>query len=394
MSGNAQTGWQAYSESLDLLDSTGLSDRNARALKAFILLHMGDTRVGLTHEQGGKLLEQALAFYRALDDRWSIAQTLSCLGEVHLLSSKFGRARQLYEESLAIRRSLGDQIGIAESLRALGNVNGNEGRLEEGERLSQQAFALYRELGEHAAVASGLHGLACLYVWSGRFAEACPLLEQAAAIHKDRGMQAAYAWNEQILAWSQMNLGQYKRSLDRLQIALSLFREHADRFGMGMALLGLSEFSLVKQDYVEARRLSRESASVFGELGVKDHVGLAVASLAHAEWGLGHFCQAHEHLHRALRLAPETKAFALAVTGLLTASLLCLEKGETERAVELYAVAATHPYIGNSRFRHEIAGQHVAAAADQLSADVVAAARERGRAREMWSTVDELLKEE
>jgi tetratricopeptide (TPR) repeat protein len=316
---------------------------------------------------------------------------LSCLGAVHLMTSEFDRARQLYEEGLDIRRSLGDRIGIAESLRALGNVNGNEGRLEDGERLMRQAVELYKEIGEHAAGADGIFLLACIFVWSGRFAQACPLIEQAAAIHKDRGMRAKYAWDEQILAWSEMNLGLYKRSLDRLQAVLPLFQEFSDRFGVGMALLGLSEISLVEQEYAEARRLSQESAAQFRDLGVKDHVGLALTVLAHAEWGLGHSIQAHAHVQETLRLAAETRAFALAVSALLAASLLCLAQDETERAVELYTVAAAHPYVGNSRYRDDVAGRYVTAAADQLSPDLAAAARERGGAREVWATIDELL---
>ncbi|MBN1933585.1 MAG: hypothetical protein JW934_02910, partial [Anaerolineae bacterium] len=67
--------------------------------------------------------------------------------------------------------------------------------------------------------------------------------------------------------------------------------------------------------------------------------------------------------------------------------------GETERAVELYALASRYSVVANSRWFEDVAGKHIAAAAETLPPDVVAAAQERGRARDLWSTVEEVLEE-
>ena len=64
-----------------------------------------------------------------------------------------------------------------------------------------------------------------------------------------------------------------------------------------------------------------------------------------------------------------------------------------ERAIELYAVVSRYPYVANSRWFEDIAGQHIAAAAESLPPEVVQAARERGRARDLWKTAKELLAE-
>ena len=62
-------------------------------------------------------------------------------------------------------------------------------------------------------------------------------------------------------------------------------------------------------------------------------------------------------------------------------------------AVELYALASQHPHIAASRWWQDVVGQHVADAAAALPAEVVAAAQERGRARDLQATLAELLAE-
>ena len=64
-----------------------------------------------------------------------------------------------------------------------------------------------------------------------------------------------------------------------------------------------------------------------------------------------------------------------------------------ERAVELYALASRYPFVANSCWFEDVAGRHIASAATALSPDVVDAAKERGRARDLWTTAEDLLAE-
>ena len=64
-----------------------------------------------------------------------------------------------------------------------------------------------------------------------------------------------------------------------------------------------------------------------------------------------------------------------------------------ECAVELYAMALRQPFVAHSHWFEDTVGWHVAAAAEALPPEVVAAARERGRARDLWATAHELVAE-
>ena len=72
-------------------------------------------------------------------------------------------------------------------------------------------------------------------------------------------------------------------------------------------------------------------------------------------------------------------------------ALLLADGGQTERALELYALASDSPFVAHSRWFQDVAGRHIAAAAQTLPPEIAAAAQQRGRARDLWATATDLL---
>jgi hypothetical protein len=76
--------------------------------------------------------------------------------------------------------------------------------------------------------------------------------------------------------------------------------------------------------------------------------------------------------------------------------LLLADRGRKERAVEIYTLSASQPFVKKSPLYEKIVGRHIAALANQpegLPPEVFQAAQDRGRARDMWDTAAELLEE-
>ena len=84
---------------------------------------------------------------------------------------------------------------------------------------------------------------------------------------------------------------------------------------------------------------------------------------------------------------------APALFGLLGLSLLLADEGDVERAIELYAPASRYPFVSSSRWFEDVAGREIASAAATLPAEQRAAARQRGQARDLAATAEELLTE-
>ena len=156
-------------------------------------------------------------------------------------------------------------------------------------------------------------------------------------------------------------------------------------------MLGL--VALGEEAYAEACRLLEESVTFLRGAEILDNLAWALAVSAYAARGLSQLSWAGQCLSEALRIYSETGVFFSPMYGLPAAALLLADGGQDERAVELYALASRYPFVANSRWFEDVAGRHIAAVAAALPPDVVAAAQERGRARDLEVTVAELLEE-
>ena len=159
-----------------------------------------------------------------------------------------------------------------------------------------------------------------------------------------------------------------------------------------MLLLGSA--ALAEGAYAEARDSLRESVAVVHKIGHRHDLSLlALVILGYAERGLGDLGQAQQHLCEGLRVTAEIGAFMPLPWALPAVALLLADCGQVERAVELYALASRYPFVAHSRWFEDVAGRHIAAAAATLPPNVVTAAQERGRARDLDATIRELLAE-
>ncbi len=387
---------QLLGQSLDLLEAPALAAQDTRAEKAFVLLVMGWVKHLYDYEDARRLFEGSLALYRALGDRWWTAYVLRTLASsAHRLGS-YGQAQQLHEESLAIRRSLGDQRGIADSLSELGVTFRAQGQLEKAERLYREGLAICRQMDDRAGIADGLAYLGEVRVQLGRFAEGYASLEAGLTIYDDLGLSRNLAKANVALGEAQAHLGQYEGARAFALTGLNLYREIDLRWGIGYANFVLGTVAVAEEAYAEAHQLLLESVSVLRELGHRENLAYALAVLGYAARGLGQLPQARRYLHEALRTAADTGAYMPFVLALPIVALLLADRGDAqgaERAVELYALASRYPFVANSRWFEDVAGRHIAAVAATLPPEVVAAAQERGRARDRDTAVGELLAE-
>jgi tetratricopeptide (TPR) repeat protein len=283
---------------------------------------------------------------------------------------------------------------IARSLLCLGNVARDQGQLEEGERLLREQIALCQESGDRVHLAEGSLDLANTLVrYLGKFAEAYPLIEKGEAIYSDLGRRDRLALSNLHRGWWRMHQGQYEQAHERARAALTIAREVGYPSWISGALCVLGGTVLAEGAYAEAQDLLEESRALHQESGLPDDTSQTLPMLGYAARAVGQRSQARQHLSKALRAGAETGDFLLLVSSLPAAALLLADRGEKERAVELYALASRYPMVANSQWCEDVAGRHIAEVAATLPPDVVAAAQERGRARDLDATVKELLAE-
>jgi hypothetical protein len=153
--------------------------------------------------------------------------------------------------------------------------------------------------------------------------------------------------------------------------------------------------ALAEGAFAKARRWFQELFTMAPASGLQRQMDEALygLGLGFVECGQGNLGQAREHLSAGLKIAVELRLDWLRHDWVAAIAVLLAEEGQGERAVELYALASRYPIVANSQWFEDVAGKHIAAVANTLPPEAVAAAQERGRARELAATVEELLEE-
>jgi tetratricopeptide (TPR) repeat protein len=176
-------------------------------------------------------------------------------------------------------------------------------------------------------------------------------------------------------------------------MCLSLSQDTGHQFGIAVGLGMLGSVALIEGAGVEARKLLQESATIHREIGQREELGWALAQLGAVELALGNVPQARQHFYEALHTAADIRSFMTFLAVIAEAVPLLIVNGEKERAVELYALASRYPVLNNAQVFDDLVGQLIAVDAASLPPEVVLAAKERGRARDLEATVKELLVE-
>jgi tetratricopeptide (TPR) repeat protein len=176
-------------------------------------------------------------------------------------------------------------------------------------------------------------------------------------------------------------------------MGLSCSRELDTRQDIAFSLSILGWLALAENAYVKAQALLEESVTIWQEIGTPTFLVWPLINLGYVARGLDNIPQARQHLSQALHSIVEIGTFLPLLFALPLAALLLADQGERERAIEVYALASRYPMVAKSRWFADVAGSHIAAVAATLPPEVVAAAQERGQARNLEATVAELLAE-
>jgi len=427
---------QLLERSTALLEKPALADHDTRAIRVLApVLRMGAMRAS---SSGKARFEQNLALYRELGDQLGIANTLCDLGNIALSSGSHDEAKQHFQASLALYRAMGNQWwaataldGLAWVARGLGNydqarklweeslalsqVQNNpwemalslrnlgylalfQGRFETSARWLEQSVALFREIDDRLGLAVVLPQLGVAYCLSGEFGLVYALQEEALAICQDLGHLGYLANTIEHQAMTSAYAGKYKQAYTQVQKAQALANRLADpvEFDSARAFRTIGWAFMAQEAYAEAEQWVEKSVAAYRtrmDQHSREWLAWSLVALGRAAHGLGNRSVARRSLFEGLDMAVDMGAFIPLLHLIPIVPVVLADAGEIERAVELYALAESHPFVTNSQLFEDIAGRFIEAAAASLPPEVVKAARARGRALDWWDTAAALLEE-
>ena len=378
-------------QGLALLQRPELANHDTRSDEAFLWYVLGTAQRGMGRAEYHKSLERSLELARSADDKWGMMTAVSYLAYVAGESGDYAEARQMNEACTALAQELGSVREAAVSNGWSGWLDVLEGQVDEGVELASEALSVLRKLANPLDVGMGLLILALALACNGRYAESQSIMEVRLALAIEPWGTNGHDLSR--VGWIELERGRYAAARAHLRKALKLARGESEREARGLCQLELGRLAVHDREYGDAKKLLIESIRCLEITFRRDWVARAQAASSYAARGLGDREAAREHLVRALRWATGRGSYLALVETLPAAAWLLSEQGEVERAVEIYALACTLPAVANSVWYQDVVGRPIAEAAESLPPEVVTAAKERGRARDMNATLEELLAE-
>jgi tetratricopeptide (TPR) repeat protein len=269
-----------------------------------------------------------------------------------------------------------------------------EGRFEEAECLAREGVAAALQGGVRTEFAYALLVLGDTLKNVASFPDAHAVSQQSLDLYCELGQHTYVTEAHSLLADIDQHRGRYEEARDHARTSLELARAQGPPYCIGLNYLLLGCLNLAEGAPARAHQGLQDSLTAYQEFrGNRDDLSLVLADLALAAHGLRDMHGARQYLRRALEIAGESEAVLPLWWTLLPMALLLADKGENERAVELYALASRFPLVAKSRWFADVAGKTLAEVAATLPAERVAVLEERGRARDLKTTAAELLAE-
>jgi DNA-binding CsgD family transcriptional regulator len=246
------------------------------------LVDLGAAWMGRSYERGGEYYRSALELARQIGERdpRPVARTLNCVGNWHTNLEQPAQAVHHHREALALFRAVDDRRGIAETLDHLGMASYLGGDLIEAREHFEQAVALLRELDHRHGLASALATLA-IASGGGHFGDLMVLpttepggprrdAEAALEIARDIGWRAGEAYALNCVANTCLATGAYTRATEAARGALRLAEElehrewivHAE-CTLGTLYLDLLALSEARTQYDRAIAAAPKTASLY-----------------------------------------------------------------------------------------------------------------------------------
>jgi len=291
-------------------------------------------------------LEQSLALYTELGDRFYMAKAADWLAYVLLSIGQQDRHIDLSRQSLDWRRAIGDQFGAASSLWNLALAALAVGHYDQARGYTQEMGEIYVEMGRGWAARKSVF-LAWVAFQQGDFHAAQALSEEGLAIIADKGM-GAVAGEETALA-----------------------------------VLGL--LAALEEDYARSWRLCERAGFVMV-------FSRPVEVFAIAACGLEDYSTARHYFLGALSRT-STIHQSIGMANLMTvAAILLTRDGQQEQAVEALGLAFHHP-ASAKRWLQEwpLLQRLLTDLRAKLAPEVFETAWERGKAADLKTVATALL---
>lgn len=231
--GNLEDAHRIAEKSLELAGK--ISDKQAEAFSLIgmgaVILTRGDFRIGTP------MIEQSLALYRSLGDKFGQAVALEWL---YLNKNDLELSKNYVLESLKLHRELGNLTGIALCLSELAHRTVWGGDYSLAEQWLQEAQTIYHQLGDLSGEAWVWQKSGTLAYWQGDYQQASSHYEESIRLGEVSGNYTNNLWARTNLAYSVLRQGDIPRAKDLFKLSAQRFYKATNMIGLAYVMEGFA----------------------------------------------------------------------------------------------------------------------------------------------------------
>lgn len=251
--------------------------------------------------------EAALNAARQLGDRVEEAKTLSYLGEVERMRSRFSEARQRLEEALRIYRSVADKDRdhrmVATTLKYLGETNWRMTRYGEASRCYDESLSIARRIGDRGIEGDLINKIGSVEFEKGNLISAIERFNEALSIHREVSNRTGEAEDLNDMGISHIYLERFDEAERYLLLALEIHRELGNRGLEAVTLSNLAAMHLARKEFASASEAATQCLTISREVEARLTECWALNHQGVAQRGFGRADRALEYLQAALAIA-------------------------------------------------------------------------------------------
>jgi predicted ATPase/DNA-binding CsgD family transcriptional regulator len=335
-------------------------------------------------------IESCLKIARKRSEMAEVAYCLLILSRAIGEKGNHMEAITLLEESLAHYRAVDDKFHTATVLLRMSGQYAWAFDLDSFAKYAHQSLEMAREIDHKRCEANNLHNLSVFACFDGNYREAEQGFQDALTLSRELGLWYQIAYETKDLSGLAFSKGDLETARALLNEALTISK--ATGFILpGRESIGVG-LEIVAENYAEARlrcEASREYSTQFSKSELLMQNDMDVSLI---DCGLEAYMSARQHMQSALKSAIKWHAINIMTDSLPAAAIIEANTGNKTHAVELLALAFCHPKSATgwmekwpllTRLRESLL--------NDLGEEAFNAAWERGKVLDLETVVQQLL---
>jgi tetratricopeptide (TPR) repeat protein len=384
---------QILENSLQIMEGLQQSGEEVRSEIAIILKDLGFIIGGTNPGKALQLTHNSLELARQIGNKRCQALSLSNLASIYFDSGKFEEAECYCLDALTIWRTLCDPQRTATELQCMSEITAHLGKLEIALQATREGAELLYKLGDRVSKADGLRYMALGFYHSSQWDEADryyadSLLYMQDIVDRQRLCNIYANWS-----MVKMFSGHYEAAQVIADSNNELANQIQDTYSMMINHYTLGGVALPQGQLEQAAYYLEKAVDSCNQNGFHFISAQVMGTWSIALSRMEQIREGHERMIEALQSGVELHSYTNLSFAVPAAALLLAINGQAERAVELCGLIDEKAMCGKTPWFEDVAGKTIKELAADLSPEVVEAARERGRQRDLFITAAELLKE-